>query len=144
MKDNYDYSILIIDIFGLRSHINRFVRYLKLTNPHVKISLFSDMPQRSFSLETINYLNGFIKWKRYKKMPLGCQWLGFISRWINYGSLFYQLTKLSRNKHFDIVNIHYPQYFMCYVMRPLRKMSSSIVVSPWGSDVLRLEGKEKR
>ena len=144
MKGDYGYSILIIDIFGLRSHVNRFVRYLKLTNPLVKISLFSDMPQSCFSLETINYLDGFIKWKRYKGMLLGLQWLGFLKRWINYGSLHYQLTKLSRNKHFDIVNIHYPQYFMCYMMRPLRRMSSSIVVSPWGSDVLRLEGKEKR
>lgn len=143
MGDNH-YSILIIDFYGLRSHITRFIRNLKMTNPAVKVTLLVDMPKRAFPVELVDYLDGFIKWRRYEKRPLGCKWLGFIRNWINYGSLYIQLSKLSREEHFDIVNIHYPQYFMCFMMKQLKKMCKSIVVSPWGSDVLRLEGKRKK
>lgn len=144
MQEQRGYSILIVDFYGLRSHITRFIRNLKLSNPAAKISLFTDMPQRDFPVEIADYIDGFIKWKRYEKNPLGCKGLSFLRTWINYVSLIFQVSKLSRTKHYEIVNIHYPQHFMCFVMKKIRKMSSSIVVSPWGSDVLRLKGKIRK
>ena len=68
----------------------------------------------------------------------------FVNRLINRCSSWIQMRSLSRVKHFDIVNIHYPYYFLSHVMGCFRKMASTIIVSPWGSDVLRLEGKSKR
>ena len=47
-------------------------------------------------------------------------------------------ARLSKRK-FDIVNIHFAKPRLAYVLRWLKKMSNNIVISPWGSDVLRVE-----
>lgn len=139
--ENKTYRIFIVGIFGIPSHIIRFIRNLKLSNPLVEITLFSDRPYGAFSQEISGYIEEYIQWKKRPK------WL---SRRIKYKSLigvfdlYLQMNRISKTNHYDIVNIHYPQFFMSYVMRQLKKMSKAIVVSPWGSDVLRLEGKEKR
>ena len=142
--DGKSYTVFVIEIFGNPTHIVRFVRFLKQTNPNVEIVLFSDRHQREFPQELFDSINGFIKWKRSNKLPLGIKQFIFINKWINTVSLLSQLFQLSRKRHFDIVNIHFPQYFLSFVMKLLKRMSTTIVVSPWGSDVLRLGGKRKR
>ena len=138
------YTVFIIEIFGNPTHIVRFVRFLKLTNPYVEIVLFSDRHQREFPQELFDNIDGFIKWKRRNKLPFGIKQFSVINKWFNTGTLFLQLFQLSKKRHFDIVNIHFPQWFLGLVMKLLKRMSTTIVVSPWGSDVLRLEGKRKR
>lgn len=135
-----DYRILIIGAFCHPSHITRFVRNLKLNNPSVKISLMTDRDPNVFPAETHESIEEYIKWKftsRMHRIPL-------LNRLINRISSFIQFRNLAKEKQFDIVNIHYPHYFMCYLMGYLRRIATIIVVSPWGSDVLRLLGKTKR
>lgn len=138
------YRIFIVGIFGIPSHVIRFIRNLKLSNPLVEITLFSDRPYDAFSQEISGYIEEYIQWIKRPKLLSGLLRFKSLIGVINRLTLSLQLKRISKKKQYDIVNIHYPQYFMCYVMRQLRKMSSSIVVSPWGSDVLRLEGKRKR
>lgn len=138
------YKIFIVGIFGIPSHIIRFIRNLKLSNPLVEITLFSDRPYDAFSDDISCYIEEYIQWIRKPKLLSGLLRFKSLIGVVNRLTLSLQLRRISKKKQYDIVNIHYPQYFMCYVMRQLRKMSSSIVVSPWGSDVLRLEGKGKR
>lgn len=140
--DNKNYSILIVCIYGIPSHIDRFIRNLKKTNPSVSITLFSNKSKKWFSEEMLDCLDAFIQKKnKYSGWANRLSWLGNI---IDHYACVRQLNELSKTHHYDIVNIHFPQYFMCHVMRAFRKMSSSIIVSPWGSDVLRLERKGKR
>lgn len=142
--ENKTYRIFIVGIFGIPSHIIRFIRNLKLSNPLVEITLFSDRPYGAFSQEISGYIEEYVQWIKRPKLLSGLLRFNSLIGMVNRLTLSLQLKRISKKKQYDIVNIHYPQYFMCYVMRQLRKMSSSIVVSPWGSDVLRLEGKEKR
>lgn len=135
-----DYSVLIIGAFCHPSHITRFIYNLKLSNPMARISLLTDRDPGVFPLEIHNCIDEYIKWRftsRMRRIPL-------FNRLINRLSSFIQLRRLSKEKHYDIINIHYPQYFMCYLMGYVRRMATSIVVSPWGSDVLRLKGEKKR
>ena len=135
-----DYSYLFVGIQCHPSHILRFIRNLKLNNPEVKISLLSDRDPNVFPSEIQDYIEEYIKWRftsRMRRLP-------FVNRLINRCSSLFQMRKLAREKCFDIINIHYPYYYMCYVMGCFRKMTSAIVVSPWGSDVLRLEGRNRR
>lgn len=145
MMDSKNYRIFIVSIFGIPSHIIRFIRNLKQANPSVEITLFCDRPYDVFSQDISGIIKEYIRWDRKPSK--------FFSRLSQFKSLkglldcvtlSWQLNRISKYRHYDIVNIHYPQYFMCYVMRQLKRMSSSTVISPWGSDVLRLEGIVKR
>lgn len=142
--DNKGYRIFIVGIYGHPNHIIRFVRNLKLSNPLVEIALFSDRPYSVFSQEIGEFIEEYIQWKKSVRMPSRWRRSKFLNRVVGRILLIMQFIKLSRRSHYDIVNVHYPQYFMSYVMGCLKKMSTVIVVSPWGSDVLRLEGKRKR
>lgn len=140
-----NYKIFIIGIFGIPSHIIRFIRNLKQTNPLVEITLFSDRPYDAFSQDISGFIEEYIRWDRRPSKLFSRLWrFKSLKGMIDRVTLFLQMNRISKSRQYDIVNVHYPQYFMCYVIRQLRRMSSSIVISPWGSDVLRLEGKTKR
>ena len=135
-----DYSILIIGINCHPTHIDRFIRNLKQNNPSTQISLLTNREPSVYPKDVHECLNEFLKWRisyRWRKIP-------FINQLINRLSYSLQIRELVKNRRYDIVDIHYPHPFMAYLMRYLRKMSTSIVITPWGSDVLRLEGKRKR
>lgn len=135
-----DYSILIIGAFCHPSHITRFIRNLKLNNSSVQISLLTDRDPSVFPSEVHDSIDEFIKWRftsRMHRIPL-------VNRMMNRISSFLQMRTLAEERHYDIINIHYPQYFMCYLMGFVRRMAATIVVTPWGSDVLRLKGGIKR
>lgn len=135
-----DYSILIVGVYCLPGHIIRFIRNLKLNNPEAQISLMTDRDPYDFPSEVHESIEEYIKWKftsRINRLP-------FVNRLINRLSSLLQMHKLARGKHYDIVNIHFPYYFFCSVMGCFKRMASTVVISPWGSDVLRLEGKSKR
>lgn len=135
-----DYSVLIIGINSHPSHLIRFIRNLKFVNPSVRISLLTNWEPARFPEEIHETLVEFIKWRISSR----CNGIPFINRMINRVSSSLQIQRLRRTRNYDIINIHYPQFFLSCLMSSLKKMSSSIVVSPWGSDVLRLEGKRKR
>ncbi len=135
-----DYSILIIGAFCHPSHITRFIRNLKLNNSSAQISLLTDRDPNVFPSEVHDSIDEFIKWRftsRMRRIPL-------VNRLMNRISSFLQMRTLAEERHYDIINIHYPQYFMCYLMGFVRRMATTIAVTPWGSDVLRLKGGIKR
>ncbi len=135
-----DYSILIIGINCHPTHIVRFIRNLKLNNPSTRISLLTNREPSVYPKEVHECLDEFIKWR----ISYRCRKLPFINQLINRLSYSLQIRELVKNRRYDIGDIHYPQPFMAFLMRYLRKMSTSTVITPWGSDVLRLEGKRKR
>ena len=122
----------------------RFIRVLKQTNPKVQITLFSDRRLDQMPGELSEYIEEFIRWKQYYFIPPRWKKMVFLNKWINCASLYFQFKKLSKEKRFDIVNIHYPQYFMASVMKFTKMMAPAIVVTPWGSDVLRIERKRDK
>ena len=137
-----DYSLLIIGIYSHPSHIIRFIRNLKRVNSSVKVSLLTDKEPSYYPKETHDSLEEFIKWRITSRL----EGLPFLNQMINRVSSFLQIRRFVKKKtrRYDIVNIHFPQFFLCHWMGYLNSISSSIVISPWGSDVLRLEGKRKR
>ena len=135
-----DYSILIIGVYCHPSHIVRFIRNLKLVNPSARISLLTNREPSLFPKEIHEDITEFIKWRISSR----CFRFPFINRMINKISSLLQIRELAKTRHFDIINIHYPQYSFGCLMGYLKQMSPSIVISPWGSDVLRLKGKRKR
>ena len=138
---NKKYSILIIGMFGIPSHLTRFIRNLKQTNPLVSITLYSDREKDGFPQEIYNYIDEYIQRKKYTGWPYR---LWKFRKLFNHYVFVNQFKELSKTRHYDIVNIHYPSYRMCYVMKYLKKITDTIVVSPWGSDVLRVDDPKKK
>lgn len=135
-----NYSILIVGILCHPSHIVRFIRNLKYVNPSARISLLTNREPGVYPKEVHECLDEFLKWRISDRLS----WFPFVNQQINRFSFSLQIRKLVKTRRYDIVDIHYPQPFLSSLMRQLRKMSTSIAITPWGSDVLRLEGKRNR
>ena len=139
--ENNHYNILIIGMFGIPSHLDRFIRNLKLTNPSACISLYSDRNKDGFSPDTHNCIDEYIQRRKHTGWP---RRVWKFRSWFNHLAYVRQFKDLARTHHFDIVNIHYPSYLLSDVMGSIRKMADTIVVSPWGSDVLRVDDPKKK
>ena len=137
--ENKRYSILLIAFDCHYSHVARFVKYLKRINPLVGITLFADHEDISNEIKE-NVCD--IIYRRYYKPRISKKFKRF-SRFMNKILMYNQFKDLAQNRHFDIVNIHFCQYYMVYYMNLIRKMCNKIVITPWGSDVLRVGSKIK-
>ncbi len=137
--DNGQYSILIIAFECHYSHVDRFIKYLKQVNPLVAITLFAD--DHAITDGISNSVDEIIHKKRVT-VPRGIK-IGGLSKFLNKIILFKQIRDLSREKRFDIVNIHFTQYYMYFVMKCLHRISKQVILTPWGSDVLRVKSKFK-
>ena len=138
--ENRKYSVLIIAFDCHYSHVERFIRNLKYVNPLVDITLFGDEHTitedlRNGQVEIIDKKNNT---NRHSTKIRG------LSKLLNKVTLIDQVRDLASTRKFDIVNIHFPQYYMCFVMRYLHKLSDNVILTPWGSDVLRVDSKMKR
>lgn len=129
-------------MYGIPSHITRFICNLKQTNQDVAITLLSDRDKQEFPQEMHACICEYIQ---AAKFTLWKYRMGFLRPYFDFYSFKRQVKELSVKKHYDIVNIHYPIYSLCYMMKYFRNMANSIIVSPWGSDVLRVnDPKEKK
>ena len=139
--ENRRYSILIIGMYGIPSHLNRFIRNLKQTNPSVHITLYSDRQKEDFSQDINNYIDDYIQQKKYTGWPKKLwKFREYFDRYV----FVKQIKELAMTRHYDIVNIHFPTYIMSYVMEYIKKMCYTVIVSPWGSDVLRVNDPKKK
>lgn len=140
--ENVGYGILVVAIEGAPGHTTKIVRKLKETNPLVDITLCSSFPLSCFPEDVTAYLKDFFLIStvyRGKLRKVKC-----LQRLLDVGCVVKQFYQLSKNSHFDIVNIHFAQYYMYFALPFLRKMSKRLVLRPWGSDILRLHGKKKK
>lgn len=137
MEKNKRYSLLIVAMYCYSGHVKAVIDHLLATNPLVEVTLLTDeadklknkLADKSVKVECYN-----VPPVRHKN-----RWLRFIiikHRQCNFFRLY------SKGKRFDIVNVHFPKRFMLFVVKYLRKMSNNIVITPWGSDVLRQKDKK--
>lgn len=135
------YSILIIAWNAYLGHVEEFILNLKKTNPSVKISLLTVEPEPDSGsipaglLESTSEIAFFQKPLRVYRNRLVN---GLIKRF-----LFFKTFICLSKKRYDIINIHFALPSFSYAMPWIKKASRHIIISPWGSDVLRIEGGKK-
>lgn len=134
------YSILIIAFECHYSHVDRFIKYLKQVNPLVAVTLFAD--EHLISDRIRNSVDEII-FKKRATDHCGIKIKG-LSKFLNKIALYEQIQEMSRVRRFDIINIHFTQYYMFFVMNCLHRMSKQVILTPWGSDVLRVKSKFKK
>lgn len=131
-----NYKLLIIAWYANIAHVSEFILNLKKVNPNVDISLLSSRNISAIPMSVINNTSEIICSKYTSKTVKNKLILGIIDR-LFFMKAFFRLSKRS----FDIVNIHYAKPRLYYVMHWIQKITNNIVISPWGSDVFRVEGK---
>ena len=135
-----DYSLLLLGEF-YDNHTARFVRNLKRVNPGISIDFFTpNIRWKSIPTDYIEYFRecNIVDFSRvFHYVPF----LNEKERIFNWKKHFRGFIK---NRHYDIVNIHYPQSVYSYVLPEIKEVSDNLVLTPWGSDVLRANKRERK
>lgn len=126
MAKNQAYSLLVVAFETSLLLILALVKALKKENPSVVIHLITDRKLDSTTREISDYATRVFRIPRHKN--------ALFDKCLFYLAFF----SLSCRKY-DIVNVHFPKSRLLKVMPWLKRMSKSIVITPWGSDVLRVE-----
>lgn len=134
------YKMLIVCYRHTMRHIDEFTRNLLKENPNVVISLLTDkkleeIPQ---SLRE-NMHEVFISVP--KKTSIAFRPLSTV---LNLCYFLKDFRFLSKNRHYDIVNIHFVYKPMAHALRYFRKMADKIVITVWGGDILCLDDNDHR
>lgn len=128
------YKILVIAIDCHYSHMTRFICNLKQENPEVEIHFVTEKEKAEVPEELINNVDKVFYWRLPKEE-------GYWSVLKLLFTIRKRCKSLSKHSLYDVVNVHFPHFYMAVTMNYLRKMSNNIVVSPWGSDILRVGGR---
>lgn len=133
------YKILIVAWYAGIFHVSEFIRNLKKTNPFLEISLLTSKPTLKEVPEDVIACTSEILCFKYYSGKVKCRLFGELINRFYFLKTFYCLSR----KRYDIVNIHFARPRLVYVLHWIKKISDNIVISPWGSDVMRVE-KEKK
>lgn len=113
--------------------MTRFICNMKQENPGIEIHFFTDKKEADLTDGIINNVAKIIYQKKSGKK-------GVKGKIAMLFAMRMQFKEMAQNNRYDIIDIHFPKFYMALTMRYLRKMSKVIIASPWGSDILRVEG----
>ena len=130
------YSILVIGYKCYQGHVGDFIRNWKKANPSVKITLLTNRARELFTEDTMQCVSRFVRIVPYTGAVKNKR----IRRFIGLYRFVKKFAGLSRERY-DFVNIHYPTPRVYHALFWIKRMTKNIIVTPWGSDVLRV-GKE--
>lgn len=131
--ENKKYSMLIVALYCGKSHVVEYISNLRKKNPLVDITLLTEKPDVISHLLSDNQVNiihynvssvGYIRFHWLKELVTKHKQCRFFSQFC-------------KKRRYDIISIHFANRYMSYVYKYLRAMSDNIVITPWGSDVLR-------
>lgn len=128
------YSILIVAYEASLLQILTFVKNLKKENPLAVIHLLTNRKMDSVTCELKEYVSREIRIHEGH----GGFWSKKIPGYINKCLFLLPFVRLSLRRY-DIVNIHFAKPKLLKAMRWIQKMSKNIVITPWGSDVFRVD-----
>lgn len=131
------YTILIIAIECHYSHVSRFIGNLKQENPEAVIHLMTNYEEADIPSVVLSNVSKIFHCSLSSKM-------GRVDKLLKAYKFRKAVRGLTKTSKYDVINIHFPHYYMAGIIPALHRMSKTIVVSPWGSDILRVEGLRQR
>lgn len=132
--ENKKYSLLVVALYCYLGHVKAVIEHLKKRNPLVDVTILTekaDEVRKALPDDSIKIIHYDVKPIYIKQ-----RWLRFLIIRHKQRKFF---STFCKNRRYDIVNIHFANRFMWFVYKYLRVMSKNIVVTPWGSDILRLK-----
>ncbi len=130
---NKEYSILILGNFA-SVYVVQFVKNLKKVNPAVHI-FFWGYTQNMETLDK-DYLSCY---DEYYMFDINHKASSSVLEKVTAAiQLKYHFKKFALHRHFDYISIQYVRPELFFVLHDLKKHSSKLVLTPWGSDVYRI------
>ncbi len=132
------YSLLIIAWYANIHHVSEFIRNLKKSNSNIDICLLSSRPGLSaIPSDVIENTSEIVCFKYCSRRIKSRAVVDLVDR-LYFLSAFIRISR----RRFDIVQIQYPRPRLFFVLRWIKRCSDNLVITPWGSDVLRVDGKK--
>lgn len=135
-------KILIIGpLQGGNKWIGSLVRNVKKNNPDIQFDFFNvDMFYKGDYSDFLSLFNRVIEIKRFfprfiYHIPKIRGLFGFWDRILTFREL--SLKMKANNEKYDVVNIHFLLPFEFLFINYIRVISNKVVLTPWGSDILR-------
>ena len=133
--ENKKYSILIVGINCYFGHVKEFLINLKKKNPLVDITLIVSPVPDEVSRELSEYVSRLVVHKTYSSKLVPHLIIGGMNAILCYIAFL----RLHLRSHFDIVDIHFVKPYIKYAMPIIKRMTKNVVITPWGSDIMRVE-----
>lgn len=127
------YTLLVIGNIHDR-HIGRFIQNLKMENGQAQIDVLSPYDKSYCPDNLKEYIATCFFCKTHNNILYHIPIIGVIFKIVSLIST----VKSIKNKQYDIINIHFPLFHYRFIMKYLKSMSKTILVTPWGSDVYRI------
>lgn len=134
MAEKSAYKLLIVAYGASLLQILTFVKNLKKENPSVVIHLLTNLKMDSVTCEIREYVTKVFKIREYTGRFRKNRFAVILNK-----GLFRLSFILMSFKKYDVVNIHFARPSLLKAMPWIRRMTKSIIITPWGSDVMRLE-----
>ena len=134
--ENKRYSILFVALYCYTGHIKALINHLKKKNPLAEITLLTNLPPEEAKFQFGDYVNHLLWYDVPPQSHIKNKWLKSLVIRYKQNRFF---AKLSKDHKYDIVNVHFPKWHLSYAYKYLRSMSKNLLVTPWGSDVLRIK-----
>lgn len=121
------------------AHLNRFINNLKLADK--TDSIIIDV----FDIWGVNennnkYIRNLYSVRlHFKSFLYNIPVLSSLFHFIDYRISFRKVSN-----QYDIVNIHYVTDFSYYILDIMKRRTTKIVITPWGSDIYRIKESDKR
>ncbi len=134
MMDKSSYRLLVVAYGASLLQILTFVKSLKKENSSVTIDLLTDLKMDSITGQIRDSVTRVYRIRKVSGRLSHARAVLLFNKCLFITSFFV----LSFHKY-DIVNIHFARPSLLKAMPWIRRMTKNIVITPWGSDVLRVE-----
>lgn len=137
--------LLIGNIFDDK-WIGSFVRSIKKCDPTLQIDILNTNTTEDFQLPTFVELCSNIILCKRNFLHLGYK-IPRIRGLLMQLDIYIEIHRLTkrmslRDDKYDLINIHYLQAIFYYCADKLLRISNNILLSPWGSDILRVKKRQ--
>lgn len=118
-------------------HLRRVISRLKEENPNAIIDVFTLNGTRPLTDDIKDVVrNWYFPYKqdhvtKYMHQKVALAYL-LSSRRL--------LRQIAKQEHYNCVNIHFPLFFHAYIIKELKALSNTFLVTPWGSEVYGFHG----
>lgn len=130
---NKNYKLLVIgDAYD--NHISRYVTNLKIENPSAKIDLFTI--NRNGKVISENVLLNVNRVIYRDRSTLKNR---VLKELVNALLLIKQFRYLSKKMNYELINLHFPTFEYVFIVKYLNRISSNLILTPWGSDLYRID-----
>ena len=134
MEQGVGYRLLIAGPLE-SDHLRRLVLHLKKVNLEASISVLCWQMSRPLPEEVSSSLDSVIQVKSPDGILARIPLIRSMTARIRYRRAF----RAAAERKPDIINIHYPSPRDLHILPLMEKTGATVILSPWGSDVLRVD-----